>query len=140
MEIDFIFYKKSDENAPFFSKWFDTRGGLNIIMRGFDHMEVDEPHRLLYQMEKALDFELSLLDYWNDKVHNQFLSIPPYIEFLEQFLQKLTNHPTYYQQIEYKYIPNNFLETELLLTIQSLIDFFKHYQEEGSIIFKMKAV
>ena len=103
-------------------------------------MEIDQPQRLLHQIEKVLDFELSFLDYWNDKVYDQLLPIPQYIQFLEQLAQKLINQPRYYQLIDYPYISKTFLEKEFLLAVQSLIDFFEHYQQEGALVFKMKAI
>ena len=104
MEIRFIFDKKEviSELVELKSKYnFDDRNGLNYIIVGEHWSEIEDEHRLIYQIERILNIDLSLLDYWNPKVFENELKIDDVQKVLENLKNKIEQNPNFYEKINY---------------------------------------
>lgn len=118
MEIRFIFDKEEvfNELVELKSKYnFDDRNGLNYIMIGEHWSEIEEENRLIHQIERILNIELSLLDYWNPKVIENELEIEDVKKVLENLKKQIEQNPSFYEKINYgfnlkeRYFKNQFL-------------------------------
>lgn len=118
MEIRFIFDKKEvfSELVKLKSKYnFDDRNGLNYIMIGEHWSEIEEENRLIHQIERILNIELTLLDYWNPKVFENELEIEDVKKVLENLKKQIEQNPNFNEKINYgfnlkeRYFKNQFL-------------------------------
>lgn len=94
---------------------FDNRNGLNLVMTGEDAIDVlDDEIRLLRQIEKVLQLDLNLLDFW--KEYDKFIEIKSLRLKLLELESALVKNPEFYQKIHgihdiiKKYLKNNFLK------------------------------
>ncbi|MEM1120919.1 MAG: hypothetical protein AAGJ18_10760 [Bacteroidota bacterium] len=138
MEIQFRFYRTTIDQQELPSSFFDIRGGLDKVMIGLDWSEVGTKERLLHQLEKVLGANLSFLDYWHEEVHEQYLEIDIFLKSLKELVTILMDNQDYHQQIDYPYLPNDFLSQGLLEAIQALINYFDIYRKQGATVFKME--
>ncbi|MEM6316405.1 MAG: hypothetical protein AAF960_01980 [Bacteroidota bacterium] len=140
MEIQFQFYTNTTIQKAIESIFFDTRSGLDNVIYGLDWSEVETDDRLLHQLERALDVDLSFLDYWNEAVHGQYLEIDTFLKSLKELGSVLMANPNYYQQIDYPYVPNDFLPQVFLEAIEALIKYFEDYRRKGATLLKIKTL
>ena len=122
MEIQFKFYQDKEGSKEIKAFFFDTRGGLDNVICGLDWSEIETEERLLHQLEKVLNLDLSFLDHWHEKVHKQYLEIELFITQLRELKKVLTTNKNYYRHINYPYVPKEFLEKDFSKAISSLID------------------
>ena len=124
MEIRFIFDKKEvfSELVKLKSKYnFDDRNGLNYIMIGEHWSEIEEENRLIHQIERILNIELTLLDYWNPKVFENELEIEDVKKVLENLKKQIEQNPNFNEKINYgfnlkeRYFKNQFLSDVVFL-------------------------
>ncbi|GAA5090541.1 hypothetical protein GCM10023210_16750 [Chryseobacterium ginsengisoli] len=94
---------------------FDHRNGLNTVITGEDAIDVlDDEIRLLRQIEKVLQLDLTLLDFW--KEYDKFIEIKSLRLKLLELEAELVKNPEFYQKIYgihdiiKKYLKNNFLQ------------------------------
>lgn len=118
-------YLKVDDLVKEFN--YDSRKGLNTIVFGIHYTEIEEPYRLLHQIEKALDFNLSKLDYWNSEVDADFTDLSEFKEFLENLKTKLTQNADFYNNIQCREFEDNYLKNGFLNDVEFLIELCKLY-------------
>ncbi|OCA76883.1 hypothetical protein BBH99_11875 [Chryseobacterium contaminans] len=94
---------------------FDHRSGLNLIMTG--EGDAGDEDRLLRQVEKVLNIDLTLLDFWDyADEHEGYINIKPLYMKLIELQNALVENPEYYRKIcwghdiEDKYLKDNFLK------------------------------
>ena len=126
MEIRFIFDKKEaiSELVELKSKYnFDDRNGLNYIIVGEHWSEIEDKHRLIYQIERLLNIDLSLLDYWNPKVFENELKIDDVQKVLENLKNKIEQNPNFYEKINYGFnLKENYFRSQFLSDVSFLIE------------------
>lgn len=143
LEIRFIF-DKSEPSKKFLElkhKYnFDDRNGLNLIMTGQDMYEVAEDNgyneRLIRMLEKNLNIDLSILDYWNycnDDENDDFIDLDLLLSKLFELKNNIENNPSYYKKIIYGFdIENDYLKEGLLNDINYLIERINFNIENGA--------
>ncbi|MFC3161454.1 hypothetical protein SAMN05443633_101540 [Chryseobacterium arachidis] len=93
---------------------FDHRNGLNLIMTGEDAYDAgDDEMRLLRQIEKILEIDLGILDFWEE--YEEFIEIEPLRLKLIELETALVKNTDFYKKIcwgkdiEDRYLKNNFV-------------------------------
>lgn len=108
-EIQFVFDKSEPKERLLELKHkydFDNRDGLNLIMTGKDMYEilVEDDERLIRQLEKKLNIDLSILDYWNyanvDE-NKDYIKLDLLLSKLIELKSKIENNPNFYKEITY---------------------------------------
>lgn len=128
LEIRFIF-DKSEPIEKFLElkhKYnFDGRNGLDLIMTGLDFYEVldnnSDNERLIGMIEKKLNIDLSILDYW--KNYDEDVSLDLLLSKLFEFKMCIEIKPNFYQEIVYGFdIGERYLKENLIKDIEFLIE------------------
>ena len=117
---------------------FDHRNGLNLIMTGDDYVDAGDEERLLRQVEKVLEVDLTLLDFWYyTEEYEGFISIESlYIKLIE-LENALLKNPEFYQKICWGHdIENEYLKDVFLKDIRFLIDRLQLNLENGASLVK----
>lgn len=99
LEISFVFDK--DEPLQQYltlrdQYHFDGRNGLNLVMTG-EGTEDDD--RLLRQIERALQIDLNVLDFWS--FYEEYIELETLKSVLFQLQSKLKVQPGFYKKIAY---------------------------------------
>lgn len=117
---------------------FDHRNGLNLIMTGDDYVDAGDEERLLRQVEKVLEVDLTLLDFWYyTEEYEGFISIESlYIKLIE-LENVLLKNPEFYQKICWGHdIENEYLKDVFLKDIRFLIARLQLNLENGASLVK----
>lgn len=126
MEIRFIFDIKEplDDLKELKAKYnFDNRNGLDFVMIGEHWSEIEEENRLLHQIERILNINLSLLDYWNPEVYDNELEINDLQKVLEDLKKQIEKNPAFFENINYGFNLNErYLKSQFLSDINFLIE------------------
>jgi len=136
MEIQFI-YDKSEPLDIFIdlrAKYgFDDRDGLSLIMLGLDAYEVGDDNRLIHQLERQLDIDLALLDYWNIETHDKYIPIDAIKNVLEIAKNRIAQQPQFYENIQYDFnTTKQYLQQQFLNDINFLIERMERNQLNGA--------
>lgn len=135
LEITFVFDKEIPIGEILKLKHsydFDIRNGFGLIMSGQDWAEIDEPDRLLIQIERELDIKLSLLDYWDVETYETEIDCKRVLEVLERLKAKIEVHPEFYTKIDYSFdVAENYLKLTFLSDVQFLIQLIRLHLENG---------
>ena len=136
MEIHFVFDKEEpvDTFINLIKKYsFDSRDGLNVIMLGLDAYEVGDDNRLIHQLERQLDIDLALLDYWNIETHDKYIPIHVIKNVLEITKNRITQQPQFYENIQYDFnTTKQYLQRQFLNDINFLIERLRMNQHNGA--------
>ncbi|MEN5308467.1 hypothetical protein ABE425_13210 [Chryseobacterium cucumeris] len=96
---------------------FDHRNGLNLIMTGDGDVDAGDEDRLLRQVERVLNVDLTLLDFWDyTEEYEGFTSIEPLRVKLIELEHALAENPEFYKRIswghdiEEEYLKDNFIK------------------------------
>lgn len=141
LELSFVFDKQLPyDHEELKQTSFDQRDGLNLLMTGIDVYEAMEDVRILRQVEKALNFDLSVIDYWESELNNDFVPIEKLSSFLVAFEKAIILHPDFHKQIEYHTFDEviAYLKNDLLGNIQSLIKRCEIYLANGAASVKLE--
>lgn len=136
MDIQFI-YDKSEPLDIFIDlrdKYgFDNRDGLSLLMIGLDAYEVGDDNRLIHQLERQLDIDLALLDYWNIETYDQYMPIDPIKNVLEITKKQIARQPQFYENIQYDFnTTKQYLQRQFLNDINFLIERMERNQLNGA--------
>lgn len=136
MDIQFI-YDKTEPLDIFIdvrNKYgFDDRDGLSLIMLGLDAYEVGDDNRLIHQLERQLDIDLALLDYWNIETYDQYMPIDPIKNVLEITKKQIARQPQFYENIQYDFnTTKQYLQRQFLNDINFLIERMERNQLNGA--------
>lgn len=136
MDIQFI-YDKTEPLDIFIdvrNKYgFDDRDGLSLIMLGLDAYEVGDDNRLIHQLERQLDIDLALLDYWNIETYDQYMPIDPIKNVLEITKKQIARQPQFYENIQYDFnTTKQYLQRQFLNDIHFLIERMERNQLNGA--------
>ena len=136
MEIRFIFDKKElySELVELKSKYnFDDRNGLNYIMIGEHWSEIEEENRLIHQIERILNIELTLLDYWNPTVFENELEIEDIQKVLQNLKKQIEQNPNFYEKINYGFnLKERYFKNQFLSDVAFLIERMKINKANGA--------
>lgn len=136
MEIRLIFDKKEplDKFFELKNKYnFDDRNGLNYVMVGVSWSEIEDENRLIHQIERNLNLNLSLLDYWNDEVYDNELEIEQVLSTLKNLKTKLEENQNFYKKIKYGFdIEKRYLKNEFSNDVNFLIDRLEMNKNNGA--------
>lgn len=127
MDIRITFDKEAPaaQSAALYRQYsFDARNGWNLIMLGEDAYEAQADNRLLYQLERVLETDLHLFDYWHPEVYNKKLNIQNIQQQLETLQTQILRQPLFYEHLQYGHATGNvenYLRTEILNDISFLI-------------------
>lgn len=144
LEINFYFDKEepSDKIKSISDYDFDSRDGLSLIMTGRDSTEVlDENERLLKLIEKQLNLDLSLLDYWNNDVYEQDINLNNLLDMLVKLKLKIIENPEFYKKIAYGFdIEERYLKSTFISDIEFLIERINCNISNGATTIKYESV
>lgn len=101
---------------------FDHRDGLNLVMTGADAVDAaDDEMRLLRQIEKVLEIDISILDFWEK--YEEFIEIEPLRSNLIELEIALTKKPEFYQKICWgNDIESRYLKSKFIKDVRFLIE------------------
>lgn len=109
---------------------FDARDGLNLLMTGIDYIEVENEKRLLNIIEKQLNIDLSLLDFWK---HEEGIDIYLLKGTLMELKSKIEANPKFYKDIHYGFdIEEIYLKSKFLRDINYMLDRLNINIENGA--------
>jgi len=112
---------------------FDDRNGLNWVMIGEHWSEIEDENRLIHQIERNLDIDLYLLDYWNERVYENELNIQDITKTLKILKVKVEENPDFYKSIHYGFnIEERYLKNTFLNDINFLIERLEMNLDYGS--------
>lgn len=117
---------------------FDMRDGLNLIMTGIDYLEVlEENDRLLKRLEKELNLNLSILDFW---LNQEEFNIDSLLKTLTELKSKIEDNPKFNENIDYGFdIEESYLKSKFLNDINFLIKRLKINIENGATKIKYES-
>ncbi|MDY0089550.1 MAG: hypothetical protein RBR78_04205 [Flavobacteriaceae bacterium] len=124
LELKFIFDKIEpiEKYLELREKYnFDARNGLNLIMTGEHWSEIEDEGRLMTMLEKKLNIDLSILDYWNEDDNGNFVDLDLLLPKLVEFKNCIQNNPDFYKEILYN-IEDYYLKEQLKRDIEFLIE------------------
>ena len=136
MEIRFIFDIKEPAyqlNELKLKYNFDDRNGLNFVMLGEHWSEIEDENRLIHQIERSLNINLSLIDYWNPKVCDNELEIGDIQKVLEDLKKRIEENSTFYENISYGFnLKERYLKNQFLSDINFLIERIEMNMNNGA--------
>lgn len=125
LEIYFVFdvEEPRKEYSELVSRYdFDHRNGLNMMMSGEDAYDTaDDEMRLLRQIEKVLEIDLGILDFWEE--YEKFIEIEHLRLKLIELETKLVKNTDFYKKISWgKDIEGRYLKKNFITDIRFLIE------------------
>ncbi|MGH1516271.1 hypothetical protein [Chryseobacterium sp. JK1] len=141
LEIYLIFDIKEsfDEYLELKNRYlFDHRNGLNLIMTGDDYVDAGDEERLLRQIEKVLDVDLTLLDFWYyTEEYEGFISIDSLYVKLVELENALSKNPEFYKKICWGHdIEEEYLKDTFLRDVRFLIERLMLNLQNGASLVK----
>ncbi len=140
LELKFIFDKIEpiEKYLELREKYnFDARNGLNLIMTREHWSEIEDEGRLMTMLEKKLNIDLFILDYWNDNYWNDddndnFVALDLLLPKLVEFKNCIENNPDFYKEILYN-IEDYYLKEQLKRDVEFLIERINFNIQNGAI-------
>ena len=125
LEIYFVFdvEEPRKEYSELVSHYdFDHIDGLNMIMSGEDVYDAgDNEMRLLRQIEKVLEIDLGILDFWEE--YEKFIEIEPLRLKLIELETALVKNTDFYKKICWgKDIEDRYLKKNFVMDVRFLIE------------------
>lgn len=115
---------------------FDHRNGLNLMMTG--EGDAGDEDRLLRQVEKVLNIDLTLLDFWDyADEYEGYISIKPLYMKLIELEDVLVKNSDFYKKICWGHdIENGYLKNNFLQDVQFLIERLNLNLKNGATLVK----
>ncbi|PJJ66245.1 hypothetical protein [Chryseobacterium geocarposphaerae] len=139
LEINLVFDAKEplEEYLHVKNKYqFDGRSGLNLVMSGEGDVDAgDDEMRLLRQIEKVLQIDLTLLDFWEK--YDEFIEIRSLRLKLLELEDLLVNNPEFYHKICWGHdIERGYLKEIFLQDVRFLIERLNLNLKNGACLVK----
>lgn len=111
---------------------FDHRNGLNLMMTGDG--DPGDADRLLRQVEKVLNINLTLLDFWDyTEEYEGFTTIEPLRMKLIELEHALAKNPEFYKKISWGHdIEEGYLKENFIKDVRFLIERLNLNLENGA--------
>lgn len=115
---------------------FDHRNGLNLMMTG--EGDAGDKDRLLRQVEKVLNIDLTLLDFWDyADEYEVYISIKPLYMRLIELEDVLVKNSEFYKKICWGHdIENGYLKDNFLQDVRFLIERLNLNLKNGATLVK----